>query len=442
MNNEVIDEGVSRENFSITRVRRSIFIIATIIASVLVIELATFLLFLVAGDGISGYRRIQNERIAAMDSSVAPMPELSASEFATHPYLGYVINRDLTPMKGSEPLSYFGFWDTGTPIRKESPDTMFIALFGGSLARWFSDDGSDELIRSLRADIRFTGKEIELISMAMGGYKQPQQMLAFNYLLSLGAHFDMVINLDGFNEIVLPSVENRPKGVNPFFPRSWYRQVEALPDRRVLHCMGNVEFLRNIRREWAEVCHRIPFRYSPSITVLWHRVDHFFLAKLHDHEMEILSHRSDSGNQKSFEATGPPFHFTFGGSFEKNLARIWRNCSLQMHQMCEAHNIRYWHFLQPNQYVPGSKPLSKDERKIAYNPNHPYKRHVERGYPHLRTMGGEMTGRGVCFHDMTDIYASEKRPVYRDDCCHLNDLGNALLARQMARLIIEDLSRE
>ena len=35
----------------------------------------------------------------------------------------------------------------------------------------------------------------------MPGYKQPQQLMAYNYLLSLGAEFDAVINIDGYNVI-------------------------------------------------------------------------------------------------------------------------------------------------------------------------------------------------------------------------------------------------
>jgi hypothetical protein len=55
----------------------------------------------------------------------------------------------------------------------------------------------------------------------MTGWKQPQQPLALSYFLSLGAKYDVVMNLDGFNELALPFLNNLRAGVYPFFPRLW-----------------------------------------------------------------------------------------------------------------------------------------------------------------------------------------------------------------------------
>ena len=54
----------------------------------------------------------------------------------------------------------------------------------------------------------------QILCLALGGMKQPQQLLALEYFLSLGASFDVVINLDGFNEIALPYSENLPWGTS------------------------------------------------------------------------------------------------------------------------------------------------------------------------------------------------------------------------------------
>jgi hypothetical protein len=59
---------------------------------------------------------------------------------------------------------------------------------------------------------------------------------------------------------------------------------------------------------------------------------------------------------------------------------VWRSCSEQMHALCLLHDIRYFHFLQPNQYVEGSKELTAEERANGYAADSPYRPVVEVGY--------------------------------------------------------------
>ena len=46
-------------------------------------------------------------------------------------------------------------------------------------------------------------------------------------------------------------------------------------------------------------------------------------------------------------------------------ARVWYRDSLLLAGLAELGRADYYHFLQPNQYAPGSKPLSPEERKSA-----------------------------------------------------------------------------
>ena len=45
--------------------------------------------------------------------------------------------------------------------------------------------------------------------MAHEGYKQPQQALVLAYFLSIGQPFDLVINIDGLNEVALSPLNNQ-----------------------------------------------------------------------------------------------------------------------------------------------------------------------------------------------------------------------------------------
>jgi len=111
-----------------------------------------------------------------------------------------------------------------------------------------------------------------------------------------------------------------------------------------------------------------------------------------------------------------------------------------MHALCEANGIRFFHFLQPNQYVAGSKPMEAGERMRAVNPANPYAHFASVGYPLLRGAGSELRSAGVNFHDLTLVFENVREPVYIDDCCHVGPRGDELIADAMAAAILGDLA--
>ena len=70
-------------------------------------------------------------------------------------------------------------------------------------------------------------------------------------------------------------------------------------------------------------------------------------------------------------------------------------------QTSGAPGIRYFQFLQPNQYLPDSKPLSTEEQRIAYEPDSPCRGVVEQGYPLLQAAGRNLRQAGVEFVDLS-----------------------------------------
>ncbi|NJL27620.1 MAG: hypothetical protein HC897_06830 [Thermoanaerobaculia bacterium] len=103
-----------------------------------------------------------------------------------------------------------------------------------------------------------------------------------------------------------------------------------------------------------------------------------------------------------------------------------------MAQLAEAHGVRYLHFLQPNQYVEGSKPLSEAEKASAFDPASDWCQGVQGGYPLLQAKGRELKEEGIAFEDLTEIFKTQEGTLYRDTCCHLGLEGNRLLARAVA----------
>ncbi len=55
----------------------------------------------------------------------------------------------------------------------------------------------------------------------------------------------------------------------------------------------------------------------------------------------------------AYAVTGPAYTYTTEDELYNDLVLMWKRSSLQMKALCDANNIRYYHFLQPNQYVEG-----------------------------------------------------------------------------------------
>ena len=72
--------------------------------------------------------------------------------------------------------------------------------------------------------------------------------------------------------------------------------------------------------------------------------------------------------------------------------------------------------------------MQEDEKKLAYNPQHPYKSSVELGYPYLIKEGKKLTRNGIQFFDLTMLFRNESEPLYKDSCCHLNKRGYSMIS--------------
>ena len=55
----------------------------------------------------------------------------------------------------------------------------------------------------------------------------------------------------------------------------------------------------------------------------------------------------------------------------------------------------------------------------------------------MRQRGTQLRRVGVMFNDMTNVFVDHPATIYKDDCCHLNVAGDAILARAIGREIRE-----
>ena len=347
-----------------------------------------------------------------------------------HPYLGYV--RD--PDKNRHTTSH-GFPGTGEAVLEESGDELIVGIFGGSFAEGVYWQGVPALSEALQS----TGKRVRVVNFAMGGYKQPQQVLCLVYMLALGARFDVVVNIDGFNEVALPPVDNTPRGVAPIYPRAWHLRMAGFKDPEMLTALAELVALDRRRRNWAATFVKWRLHGSVALCQFWRAKD-LRMAAARTRMAAALGEREHAA-MAGYLATGPgPHEFADDEALYEYLVGVWAKCSAQMHAVCLAHGIRYLHFLQPNQYVEGAKPMGREERAVAIKDDHKYKPGVLKGYPLLREGGRELIGHGVNFTDLTMIFEGLEEPLYRDDCCHVNEQGYLLVGAAVGNRIMSELA--
>ncbi|WP_165221039.1 hypothetical protein [Aquisphaera insulae] len=355
-----------------------------------------------------------------------------------HPYVGYVEEpggesgvRRLVDGH-SIPITDYGYIDDKSPLQRRGDDRVIVGITGGSVASFFAVNGIKSLEESLSSDPRHAGKRFVFLNLALGGYKQPQQLMTLNYLLCLGAEFDLVINIDGFNEVALYELENKSHHVFPAFPRGWHSRI-GVNDPVLGRARARLLTIEEQRSDLARWYSGFPWRYSLLFNLAWEYRD----RRLGWEAYRILEGYSRSSESRGpYVVTGPPVDFATPEALFEHLAMIWANSSSLMNQLCRGRGIGYFHFLQPNQYLPDSKPMGRAERETAIIPDHPYRRGVEMGYPLLIRRGRTLAEAGVSFHDLTGIFSDHPGAIYADSCCHYNQAGYDLMARAIARAIL------
>ena len=408
-------------------------VLAALAAIVLIEAVAAAFLSISEGswanlDAVAARRDALLEMEASNDPSALDSDRLEGPE-ALHPYIGFA----KVPRPAAEADPAVTAWSESAPAFEErlvfepSDERVVIAVLGGSVADIVAAGGSGLAIELRKLD-RFEGREIRVISLAQGGFKQPQQVTLLAYLLALGAHFDLVLNIDGFNEVALPAIELVPRDVFPFYPRAWDQRVGPL-DSEPRRVAADLETLRSQRRGLARGFSAWPWRASYTAAVIWHALDRRQGQEIATQEATLLRTRIED---VTYGSHGPRRPYGSDEEMYGDFADFWLRSSLQLHHLCGGQGIEYRHFLQPNQYMPDSKPLAAERDAGTWLAEHPYRLAVVGGYPHLIRAGRELLARGVAFTDLTTIFAEREELLYSDSCCHLNFLGNTLLQRTIA----------
>lgn len=410
--------------------KKIIFIFSYLLFLFASFEAISFIGYYIYQGKVFSYTELNNYRSSLAgqkQSNYAILPSVA------HPYLGNVHNPDSTAKIGTTPVSDYGFFDDKSPIQKKNEQKVIVGIFGASVAWWLSALGSDEIVKKIKSIPEFSNRRVEIIKLGIGGNKQPQQLMILNYLLTKGAEFDFIINLDGFNEIAIPPTHNQPKGVNPSFPAYWSDLMESASSMAERELLGEILVNEKERKDLAKCYSKTPLRQSISANLFWLIREKQKIKK--DENLKLKKQNLKTDGNVPYVLRGPKSK----SEFYEELTNTWLNSSLLMNQICKARGIKYFHFLQPNQYVPNSKQMSAAEKQIAIDKSTHWEIPVLNGYPLLIKKGQALKAQGVNFFDLTEIFKKHEQILYNDNCCHLNLEGNQILGREIGQIIIDNI---
>ena len=435
--------------------KKALFGFITLLIFYGIIELAAFTAYFFAEGRPFSFSSMRTKLTDAIGTAGGNDPDNMnmPSDIVAQPYWGYVAEwAYLTPEQlgapSSERLTHREGMDRGDDqsiilngpdyaIPTRTAESVNVVILGGSVAIQIARKGSRQLVAELQRFDEYRGRKIILYNAAQSALKQPQQITKLSYLLALGSEFDVIINIDGLNE-VYQSMKNSELGVFPFFPAFWHRLVEKTGSSAAIQLVAETTFLSERRSSLAQLVASQPCRYSITCNTVWFLLDRWLLSQITQRRILL----NDLSASNTYVTSGPRFPLMGQDSLPQEIADTWMRSSLGLKALANEFGAEYFHFLQPNQYLPNSKPMDPAERKKAFLEDSELNTLVPEIYPLLVNNGKQLQSAGVNFYDLTMIFRNQREARYKDTCCHVNKTGARELAQQIGRSVVQQLEAQ
>jgi len=347
------------------------------------------------------------------------------------PYTGYTLREGRTGPyleQGDWIATNFGFQNMVAKDKSVCCDYPYargendyvVGIFGGSVGSGFAlqAQAGGSFAEALQRVPEITGKKVVLLNFSQPGFRQPQQFTTLAYFLSIGQEFDLVLNIDGFNEVVT-SWKNWSDGAEPSFPAdslwgAWGRQLEQqnVPvAQRGFHLANYHELSVRAAKDREDSC-------VIALCYYWYKIEGLFHGWRAGAERASLPETSE---QRSQFPTKIVSEFPDPFDLYAYTANLWRRSSHGMAELAKIANARYIHVLQPNQWFEDAGPYT------PIKGDHIFEWVIEpvnKGYRQLRAQSETLTSAGINFLDGSLLFKGvAERTVYVDDCCHYTPQG-------------------
>ena len=357
-----------------------------------------------------------------------PLNAIRASR-GISPYFGF-------PEKtGGERINNYGFATTKNKKRIDYPytpadDEFVVAIFGGSVASGFCQDEAAYLEEALAGHPDLKGHLPVVLNFAAGSVKQPQQLFYLNYFLGLGQKFDLVINIDGFNDVP-GAVANRYHGFHPAMPQAMLlKSFDVMTGVPRLDRASLKYFTRLARAE-----HRLhKIRQSPWKYLVPDSVKSRQLAAIQrmrrypPEELEVDSLLEvQRGGERDYLAEGADGR----AEIRSEVVDLWKNYTRLMIGACDFAGVPYIHAIQPNRSY-SIKVINGGDADVLTRPmNRMFEAVVRDAWPEMIEFLNEIGKFRRIYCHMTDVMDDLADDVLADADCHFNRRGHRAMAERL-----------
>jgi len=364
-----------------------------------------------------------------------------------HPFFGFIQKPGPDFRPGFKTNNYGFISPYDYPLIKTKKNQFIIGVLGGSVASNYSifEVQNKILAQYLKQLPGFKDKEFVILSFATGGYKQPQQLLILNYFLALGQELDMVVNIDGFNEVALSNLNNK-------------NQIDlAMPS--IQHILPLTSLANNsLSTKAMQATLRIKenkTRINEGLESLQHcslaacdALTSVYVQNLvNNYRKDVIKFEKERG-PKAQDDEGSVIYINKNQSVLEDSAAFeqmawnWAKSSIFMHKVLSASKVPYFHVLQPNQYYQTKRVFSDAEKRIAVNKDTPYAKAVEIGYPALLSKFPNLQKNNINILNGVKVFDKTKDIVYVDSCCHYNQAGEVVFSNYVGSSLLKSLQKD
>jgi hypothetical protein len=364
-----------------------------------------------------------------------------------HPFFGF-IQKPSPDFRSGFKVNNYGFISPyDYPFKKFKKNQFVIGIFGGSVASNFSifQVQNKILPQYLKQVPGLQDKEFVILSFATGGYKQPQQLLILNYFLALGQELDLVVNIDGFNEVALSNLNNKNQ-INLAMPSIQHiSPLTSLANNSLsIEAMqATIRIKENKTRinEGLESLQHCSLAACDALTSV------YVQNLVNNYRKDVIAFEKERSKKQQDEEGSVIFInknksiLEDSAAFEQ-MAWNWAKSSIFMHKVLSASNVPYFHVLQPNQYYQTKRVFGEAEKRIAFNKETPYAKAVELGYPAILGKFPNLQKNNINILNGVKVFDKTKDAVYVDSCCHYNQAGEVIFSNYVGSSILESLRKD
>ena len=373
--------------------------------------------------GKVGREELIRARAELRDDIVGGSGNRFENRLVLHPFFGYTYNpKDKGINNFGFPAQYDISFDTSRYSIKDHSrsDSLVIGMFGGSFAEL---TGKEHAYLEERVKPIFPDKKPIVMNFAVGGHALPQSAFIYLYFQEL---FDVVVFIDGLNEL-WNSVENNNAGVPPEYAKAAHYiykiSRQELTPTQFERTSQIISLKRNIDNiTWLSLLPII--RQSLFIHAAWKVLHMYWSRRISERSLDIAN---------SYNSTAK-FIDTEEDAILNYAAREWRRYHIGIHNLSTMEGVRSFHLLQPNPFVPNSKTLTPQEKKLIENSYPIAPRYVMSGYPKLQAEIANMREQGVIVEDLTNVFKAIDTSIWID-AGHANDKGSRLVMDKIVELI-------